>query len=95
MKHLENSESQKTIGPKPIKEWLQQMRASTRNLIGYQCYYMLITNKRVPSAKSLVAKNTDLLIVDQTNLIDYYGPTVATFADLVSLEDAIATNSEN
>jgi hypothetical protein len=36
-----------------------------------------------------------LLIVDQTNLIDYYGPTVATFADLVSLEDAIATNSEN
>lgn len=95
MKHLEDSENQKTIGPKSIKEWVQQMRDSTRNLIGYLCYFMLITNKRIPSAKSLVAKYPDLVIVDQTNLIDYYGPTVATFADLVSLDDAVATNSEN
>lgn len=96
MKHLEDSESSKTIGPKPIETWLNQMRASTSNLSSdYKCYYMLITNKRIPLARTLVAQNTDLLIVDQSNLVNYYGPTVATFADLVSLDDTIATNSDN
>ncbi len=51
---------------------------------------MLITNKRVPKLSSLASphNHTDLIIIDQSLLVKYFGPTVAIFADLIAFDEA-------
>jgi hypothetical protein len=88
MKHLENTDNLTTIGPSFITTWREQMRASTRDLTSkYKCYYMLVTNKKVPAALQLTTTYTEMIIVDHTTLIDYFGPSVAAFAELINLDD--------
>lgn len=89
MKHLSNTENSATIGPEPIEEWLRKMRHATVNLSHtYLCLFMLITNKKVPQRLSLVETHEDLIIIDSAMLLQYYGPTVALFADLIAFDEA-------
>lgn len=60
----------------------------------YDCLFMLITNKRVPKLTALLNEE-DLIIVDNTALVNYFGPTIATFADLVSFDETIELNNTN
>ncbi len=93
LKHLENTERRKTIGPKPIREWLANMRHATEHICDtYDCLFMLITNKRVPQSADLVKANRDLIIVDKKTLVEYFGPTVATFADLIAFDETLEIN---
>lgn len=93
LKHLENTETRKTVGPKPIRQWLADMRHATADIgANYCCLFMLITNKRVPKSADLVKINRDLIIVDEKTLVEYFGPTVATFADLIAFDETLEIN---
>lgn len=77
----------------------KRMRNSTANLSNsYQCLFMLITNKKVPSKKTLVQTHEDLIIIDSAILLKYYGPTVSIFADLIAFDEAetlVENNEQN
>lgn len=93
LKHLEDTEARKTIGLKRIQQWVENMRSATEGINStYKCLFMLITNKRVPKSEKLLKVYRDLVIVDNRTLIEYFGPTVASFADLVAFDEAIVIN---
>lgn len=93
---MEGVEDSDTISADIIEEWLRAIRASTANLESFfKPYFMLMTHKTIPAAKTLVLQNEDLLIVDSTNIKEYLGPSVATFIDVIRLDETKSENSEN
>jgi hypothetical protein len=69
------------------------MRSATEGISStYKCLFMLITNKRVPKLENLLKVYRDLIIVDNRTLIEYFGPTVATYGDLVAFDEIKLTN---